>query len=176
MNNLLCIIPECYADTNMISVLVQAGVNHQKGCNQVAQQMQQKFADRFAVGVIDCDKRTPGYLSEMNLLAETGHLCLYKHNIRPHYMITIIPAIEQFVLYCAEEIGVNLSDYHLATSLEGLKKQTKRIDSNRDPNLRNLFTALQSSQEMTRLNKTLKYLNEQQYKVDTEELKSIFLS
>ncbi len=174
MNNLLYVIPECYADTNLISALVHTEVNHQKGCNQVAMQMQQKFTDRFAVGVIDYDKKIPGYLNEMSMLAKTTHLRLYQHPTKPHYIITIQPAIEQFVLSCAEELGVNLLDYHVASSLEGLKKQTKRVDSNRDPVLRNLFNALQRSSEMIILRNTLEYLNQSQYKADDDRLKAIF--
>ncbi len=59
------IIPECYIDTNLVETLsCRDGCNHQKGCNQVAKIMKEKFADRFAVGIIDADKRTPGYLRE----------------------------------------------------------------------------------------------------------------
>lgn len=40
------IIPECYVDTNLVETLVcPAGCNHQKGCNQVAKVMQEKFAN-----------------------------------------------------------------------------------------------------------------------------------
>lgn len=39
------IIPECYIDTNLVETLVcSGGCNHQKGCNQVAKVMQEKFA------------------------------------------------------------------------------------------------------------------------------------
>ena len=62
------IIPECYVDANLIETLVcKAGCNHQKGCNQVAKVMQEKFADRFAVGIIDADKRKPSYLNSFNM-------------------------------------------------------------------------------------------------------------
>lgn len=38
------IIPECYVDTNLVETLVcKDGCNHQKGCNQVAKIMQEKF-------------------------------------------------------------------------------------------------------------------------------------
>ena len=66
------IIPECYVDTNLVETLVcKAGCNHQKGCNQVAKVMQEKFADRFAVGIIDADKRKPGYLNNFNEIASS---------------------------------------------------------------------------------------------------------
>lgn len=49
------IIPECYVDTNLVETLVcPGGCNHQKGCNQVAKVMQDKFANRLAIGIIDC--------------------------------------------------------------------------------------------------------------------------
>lgn len=68
------IIPECYIDTNLVETLVcQGGCNHQKGCNQVAKIMQEKFADRFAVGIIDADKRRPGYLTEFREIASSKH-------------------------------------------------------------------------------------------------------
>lgn len=174
MNRWLYIIPECYADTNLITTLLQAEVNHQKGCNQVVNTMQEKYAQDFAVGIIDCDKRTPVYLSEMKMLAKSQHLQLYKHPLRPHYMITIRPAIEGFTLACAEELNINPTVYGVAPSLSGLKQQTKRVDSNKDPQLRALFSALRSSTEMTILSNALQYLNEQQYQADTNHLKDIF--
>ena len=64
------IIPECYVDTNLVETLVcSGGCNHQKGCNQVAKVMKEKFANRFAVGMIDADKRRPGYLNEFRKIA-----------------------------------------------------------------------------------------------------------
>lgn len=38
------VIPECYIDTNLVETLAcPGGYNHQKGCNQVAKIMQEKF-------------------------------------------------------------------------------------------------------------------------------------
>lgn len=174
MANLQYIIPECYADTNLISTIVQANVNYQKGCNQVAGTMQKKFVNRFAVGIIDYDKRTSGYLDQMNILSQSEHLQLYKHPNRPHYIITIKPAIEIFILSCATELHLNLCDFDIASSLEGLKKQTKRVDSNADPKLTALFRTLRQSTEMMLLLKVLQYLNEKQYCAEEDVLKSIF--
>ncbi len=176
MSNLSHIMPECYADTNLIETLMQASVSHQKGCNQVAGAMQRNFDNRFSVGIIDYDKKKPKYLNELEVLAQSQHLQLYKHPSRPHYIITIKPAIENFILACVEELGVNPKDYGVSTSLEGLKKQTKRVDSNKDTHLTALFRALQTSTEMTILGTTLKYLNEQQYGANIAVIKAIFTS
>lgn len=174
MNRELHIIPECYADTNLITTLVEAGVNHQKGCTRVAGTMKGKFEDRFAIGVIDHDKRTPGYLDEMDLLSEYGHLHLYKHPVRPHYLITIKPAIEDFVISCAKELDMNTKSFGVPSSMEGMKKVTKHVDSNVNPQLTALFQALRMSKEMTILREAIEYLNEKKYQADVEELKGIF--
>ena len=63
MADALRIIPECYVDTNLVSALLGGiGVNHQKSCNKVVGRMKDKYGDDFAVGIIDNDKRRPGYL------------------------------------------------------------------------------------------------------------------
>lgn len=174
MNRALHIIPECYADTNLITTLVQSCVNHQKGCTRVAGTMNEKFADRFAVGVIDHDKRTPGYLDKMDLLSEYEHLRLYKHPTRPHYLITIKPAIEELVISCAKELDVDTKLYGVPSSMEELKKMTKCVDSNGNPQLTALFRAFKTSKEMTVLRETLEYLNNKKYQTNIEELKGIF--
>ena len=51
----LCIIPECYVDTNLTETIVppKLGYNHQKGCGTVSNRMKGKLANAFAVGIID---------------------------------------------------------------------------------------------------------------------------
>ena len=67
------IIPECYVDTNLIETLVPPkdgkGYNHRKGCPAVAKVMMEKFADRFALGIMDKDKKMVKYLEEFDLIA-----------------------------------------------------------------------------------------------------------
>ena len=50
MERLLYIIPECYVDTNLISTLINAAVNHQKCCTKVTETLNKTFSDNFAVG------------------------------------------------------------------------------------------------------------------------------
>ena len=53
-----CIVPECYIDSCLIEVLLNADrshVNHQKGNGKVAREMKIKFANDFCIGVIDED-------------------------------------------------------------------------------------------------------------------------
>lgn len=60
----LCIMPECYVDTNLIETIVPperigstCGYNHKRSCNKVIDEMLGKLKDDFAVGIVDIDKR-----------------------------------------------------------------------------------------------------------------------
>ena len=71
------IIPECYIDTAIVESLMNTdGVNHQKGCNNVARTMQtaRHLKDSFAIGIIDKDKREPSYVQQFTQLGKTEHI------------------------------------------------------------------------------------------------------
>ena len=120
----LYFVPECYVDTNLVESLLETdGVNHQKGCNTVINTMKGKVLnDGFAVGVIDSDKRQPSYVKEFVEIAKSEHLSLMKHNTKSHYLVMIKPAMDQFILDCAEAQNISMSDYNLVSDLEGFKK------------------------------------------------------
>lgn len=173
---LLHVIPECYVDTNLIECLLNHCVNHQHSCSKVVGTMKDKFADSFAIGIIDKDKVEMGYLSLCDILAQTEHLTLYKHKTRHHYMITIAPAVDMFVLDCAKEQGVAVEDFDLPSELKAFTKVTKQVTSNTDSRFKALFYAIQQNTEMIALKQTLQYLNDTMYKVNLDVLKSLFQS
>lgn len=173
---LLHVIPECYVDTNLIECLLNHFVNHQHSCSKVVGTMKDKFADSFAIGIIDKDKVEMGYLSQCNLLAQTEHLTLYKHKTRHHYMITIAPAIDMFVLDCAKEQCVAVENFNLPSDLKAFTKVTKQVTSNTDRRFKSLFYAIQQNAEINALKQTLLYLNTAMYKVDMDVLTSFFKS
>ena len=171
----LRIIPECYVDTNLVSALLGGiGVNHQKSCNKVVGRMKDKYGDGFAVGIIDNDKRRPGYLDEFQTIANSSHLTLYKHPQKHHYIITVAPAAEMFILNAASDAGLSLSDYGLPANLKELMKLTKHIVSNSDSRLIRLFHDLSSVGEVALLKNTLKYLLDKMYYASSDELKALF--
>ncbi len=53
---ILNVMPECYVDTNLIEYLLDGVVNHQHCCSKVVGQLNNTFADKFAIGIIDKDK------------------------------------------------------------------------------------------------------------------------
>lgn len=138
------IIPECYVDTNLIETLAPPvnHYNHQKGCGTVANVMKGHFSDRFALGIIDKDKKQIDYLKEFSEICKTDSLILHKHPNKPHYIIQVFPAIERFILRCAVESGISLEDYGLSSDIEKLKKRSKTVTSKNDNDFKRMFKAL----------------------------------
>ena len=81
--------------------------------------------------------------------------------------------MDGFILDCANELGVNLKDYGLPSTLEELTKVTKDVKAKTDTRFKELFKSLKTSEEMTKLRSALIYLNDNQYKCDTAELQKI---
>ena len=135
------IVPERYIDTNLAEFLLAShGVNHQKGCNAVAKKMMESnLKDQFSVGIIDNDKRQHSYVSEFVEIAHTKHISLLKHHTRHHYFFRISPAMDQFILDCVEELGINLQDYNLPQDLSEFTKVTKNVKVKEDYRFKTLF-------------------------------------
>lgn len=170
------IFPECFVDTNILKTLLQVdGVNHQYGCSRVMAGMETgRFADNFAVGIIDDDKRKTYNYQDFEELCRSGHLVLLKHKSKHHYLILVCKAAEDFLLTCAHELGVNMAEYDLPDTLEGLKDVTKSIESDKEPRVKRLVNALRGASEMARLERTVSYLHSKQYDATKEELIAVF--
>ena len=171
----MSVLPECYVDTCLIETLVptQTNYNHQKGTGTVAKKMQEKFADRFALGIIDKDKRELHYLREFALVTSKDNLELYKHKQKHHYLILINPAIEMFILNNAAEAGLTLAAYNLPDTLNELRKISKSVTSKHDTRFKSLFTAMvkKGPEEIIILISWISYLVQNNYKADLGKLK-----
>lgn len=168
------VMPECYVDTNLIEYLLGASVNHQHCCSKVVALLNGKFADAFAIGIIDKDKFELGYIKECDVIAKTKHLTLMKHKSRPQYLITIYPAIDKFVLDCSKEQGVQTEKFGIPSNLKEFTKISKSITSNSDVRFKNLFNAIKKSSEFCILKRTLQYLLGHKYETDMSQLSSYF--
>lgn len=170
------IFPECYVDTNIMKTLLHLdGVNHKHGCSNVMAGMKTgRFVDEFAIGIIDDDKKKTYDYTDFQELAKSEHLRLMKHKTLHHYLIFVCKAAEDFLLSCAKELSLNLSDYDLPETLEGLKEVTKSSESDKEPRIKNLVNALRMSSEMSRLERTLAYLQSKQYNVNIADLVGVF--
>ncbi|MCQ2369583.1 MAG: hypothetical protein MJ007_03790 [Paludibacteraceae bacterium] len=136
--------------------------------------MQRKFNNGIAIGIIDNDKHCPSYLNEMDLLCKSEHLAVYKHRYMCHYIITIIPAVDTFILECAKEAGVNVRDFGFSSNLKEFTKCTKKVTSNINPIFTRLFSILEDSSEFGLLKQVLTYLIENKYQSTNDSLKQFF--
>lgn len=174
MTKILNLLPECYIDTNPIEYLLNAAVNHQHCCSKVVGQLNTTFADKFAIGIIDKDKVKLGYILECDEIAKTAHLTLLKHRERSQYLITIYPAVDEFVLDCAKSQNVDTTAFEIPSDLKGFTKLSKTVTSNKDIRFKHLFAAIDNNVEIVALKRTLEYLNKTQYKADVEQLRLLF--
>ncbi len=175
-NKLLHVMPECFVDTNLIEYLLNAGVNHQHCCSKVVGQLKSTFADKFAIGIIDKDKVQLGYIQECDVIAQTEHLTLMKHRKRHQYLITIAPAVDKFVLDCAEEQMVDVKAFGLPSELMKFTKESKSVSSNSDPRFKSLFAAIKNNSEIHSLKMVLKYLCDNKYTSDSDHLRRLLCS
>ncbi len=180
----ICVIPECYIDTNLIETIVPPdrvgniyGYNHQLGCNKVVDEMQRKLKDNFAVGILDDDKRKLSRTSEFVLHIEKQRLKLYKHPQKDHYLI-FHPPIEQWIIDEAAYVNISLNDpgYNLPTTLKELINETKvNVRSKNDQRFKRLFRDLQKQNALgiNLLANWTRYLKKYQDKSDILELKNL---
>ncbi len=173
----LSVIPECYIDTNLIETLVppQKQYNHQKGCGTVTKVMKEKFADSFAIGIIDKDKKEVDYLKEFTEVAKSDGLILHKHELKDHYIIQIVPGMERFIFKCLAECDITPEDFELPGDLELFRKESKTTNSKDDDRFRRLFKALRNAQavDIIRLLNLITYLKYKNYTASTMELQAI---
>jgi len=171
------VIPECYVDTNLIETLVapQKQYNHQKGCGTVTKVMKERFADRFALGIIDRDKTEVDYLKEFTEICSSGSLILHKHPEKHHYIIQINPAVERFILANAAVAGVELTDFGLPSDFELLRRVCKKTTSKNDQRFKHLFRCLlqNGAPDMRKLLLWVSYLRDNDYHADVAVLRNM---
>ncbi len=81
-------MPECYGDTLLIETLVptERGYNHKHSCFKVESAM--KSLDKFAVGILDNDKKQIKYLQYFRVVDEVvSSLILWKHTEKQQFII-----------------------------------------------------------------------------------------
>lgn len=170
-----CIIPECYADTNLVQTLLQTkGANHQKSCGQVTNELRTKFKDKFAVGIIDLDKKQSDYSLECEVIAASSELSVCRHPDSHHYLIKLNNVLESFIINCAKELEIDLSPLGLPLKKDALMKRMKKQEAKNDPALSNYFKKLMPSTEMSLLKDVLDYLYNNTYSVKEEDIVRLF--
>lgn len=167
------VVPECYVDTNLMNVLVGMACNHKKGCTNVCKVLDEKLTDQFAIAVIDRDKKEPASVQNYVLIAQNQFLMVSKHRARPHYLIHISPAIEEFIIAAAAELNVNLTDFGLPADRDQLKLKTKTVTAKEDEKFARLFKSLRPASNIRCLDELLQYLLSNRYGATNDEIVAI---
>lgn len=170
------IMPECFIDTTLVGILLDANVNHKHSCNEVAKEMEKgRYKDAFAVGIIDNDKRKISYIEGFEEIGRTDHLTFLKHKIKHQYVIKVgkeSKAMETFIQANVEAIGKKMEDFDLPSDISKLIAQTKdNVSTQKDPRILKMCKTLRQSPEVAKLQDVLAYLAANKYNVDMEELK-----
>lgn len=146
------VFPECNVDTNFVSQLLGGAVMHKSTCNEVTKAV--NTSDQFAVGIIDADKKQATldsgfteYVQGDKADGNIKHVTMYVHKDGKRFIFTIKPAMEKFILDAAKERKVDMAAAGYENSLDGFKKETKRITAANDPKLRKLFNLIQDNPE-----------------------------
>ena len=171
------IIPECFADTLLIEMLVptKTRYNHQHSCFKVEATM--KTINKFAVGIIDRDKRQIKYLDEFQIIDEVkgkAALILWRHKKLEvnHFIVQICPALEQWLIEICVKESIDLCDFD-ENVLEGIKYHSKSSSRTDNPKLKKLFSEVikrNESLSVKKLRNWITLLKEKNYKVDINEL------
>ena len=175
------IVPECYIDTMLVETLVPPGknsrYNHQHGCFDVSNEMElYGLNDKFAVGIIDNDKKKAKYLKEFIEIDNIEDaLKLYKHKMQHQYFIEISPAIEVWILKVCKDSEIDITQFGLPDNLLALKKITKPQTSSKDKRFIDLFLKFRKSNNKSvfKLIMWIQILIEKNYNADINELKNV---
>lgn len=175
------IVPECYIDTMLVQTLVppqkNKRYNHQHGCFDVSNEMElYGLKDKFAVGIIDNDKKKAKYLSKFIEIDNIDDaLKLYKHKVLYQYFIEINPAMEVWILKICEQEKIDIAEFGLPDNLKALKRITKPQTSSKDKRFIDLFLRLNASgnRSVLKLKGWIKLLKEKNYQVEINELKNV---
>ena len=170
------IMPECFIDTTLVGILLDANVNHKHSCNEVAKEMEKgRYKDAFAVGIIDNDKRKISYIEGFEEIGQTDNLTFLKHKSKHQYVIKVgkdRKAMETFIKANVGAIGMKMEDFGLPSDLSELIAQTKdNVSTQKDPRILKMCKTLRQSPEVVKLQDVLAYLAANKYNVDMEELK-----
>lgn len=133
----LQILPECYADTALAQLFVPdvQTVVHIFGIPNVAKEMQEAAGHKDAgvrIGVVDNDKRVPPYLQTFDTIFEQNKVLLKRKAQTEQYLIVIDKAIETFLLWNAEQTGLDVAAYGFVADVKlfGKALKTSAIGNN----------------------------------------------
>lgn len=124
-------VPECHADTTLVRFLTNGypGIDHESSIGNVANNLKTVTIENVVlVGIVDDDPlpRQPTYLKDFDLLEKENRVLLKKKPGKDHYVVSVQPAIEKFLIENCKSVGEKLSNYGFPDDLKQFTKHTKK--------------------------------------------------
>lgn len=134
----LKVVPECEADTTLVDFLLDTKTNHHRSITKVAKRFRKAKSDELLIGVIDYDKKTPDYFRAFTVLKQ-------KPETR-QYLITLNPAVENWLIKCAEQVPDLKPKYEKFTDPKRIQRLTKTQAIQNYPEFKNFLNMLWQKQ------------------------------
>lgn len=136
------LIPECNVDTVFVEALGYKNPTHAANIAQVCRIMDQNLTRQSAIGFIDDDKKKPQYFNSFKVFDQTTKVSLFKHSERPHYLVVVKPAMDEFIHNLCSELEIDVIKYGLPRDLKAFIKETKSPSIRSNPKFRNLLNTI----------------------------------
>ncbi|GAB3992183.1 hypothetical protein GCM10028807_24700 [Spirosoma daeguense] len=146
-------LPECHADTALIRFLFPDHKMsiHEQGCPEVAKAMLSPRANEYnLIGIVDNDKKLnmhcKGFFAKFEYVDQRDKLLVKKHPDTNQFIVVVDKAIESFLLWNAELVGVDVGQYGFNIEVKrfGLQLKTPTIET--DSNYLQLLVELHARQ------------------------------
>ena len=121
------IIPEDGAIRALVQILGIPKPNQSEGISVVLNKIEKQFSNRFAVGLIDDDKRKPALFDNYALLKEQYSLQLRQKPESKHFLIVLSPAIEDWLLENARLTGIDPRNFRTRQDLVEVTKNRIKV-------------------------------------------------
>ena len=145
----LRLIPECHADTTLIRFLTNNDprIIHASGYSEVGTTMRSNVAvNTVLIGFVDDDKRVPPYFDDFEIIDVPQDKVVFKKKAEmERYLIIIQKAIESFLIWNAEQVGIDLTDFGFPKDIKSLGNRLKSIQIEGDEGFQMLLSALDNN-------------------------------
>jgi|GEM_PF-2113191 len=127
------LIVECFADTLLMRLIRKKRPQHAKGVDEVLKQMDLHFTRNktpIVIGVVDNDKKKWKIFNKKypEVVISNKYYEIRKHKERNYFIVVIKEAHEDFVIRCAESVGVDKPKYKTFLDRKSLQKISKNVN------------------------------------------------
>jgi hypothetical protein len=126
------LIPEDGVMRSLVLTLGFRRPNYGSGIGDTLNKIENNFKNRFAVGIVDDDRRKPKLFDRYELLLKEQHFLQLRQKPKSrHYLIVVHPAVEDWLLENARIINLT-SSFETRDALKRVTKDEIEVVKNSD--------------------------------------------